>query len=202
MSEIIPEFVYQKVGEGKGRPSKFVKEADGTLIPYKEWFAKQDAGKPKDGRGRKPYPRDEHGNIIRPQVNLEASTVKEKTSEPIKEIGFDGIVKVSQIGVSENWVGTGYNAFTINGTKVVIIPPQDPETNSNALMVWAGKIGREYKTLIDAKDLIRPKNCPAELNMFKFADETHKTVEIVETAEPVEPAEPEQEKTLLPELQF
>ena len=179
-----PVFVFEKVGETRGRPSKFVKEGE-TLVPYKDWLAREIANLPKedkDGRGRKAYPRDAEGNIIRPQVILEApKTIVDNTSNPI---GLESVTKVVQTAVSEKWIGVGLNTRTINGTEVVIIPPADLDNTSNMVMIWAGKIGREYKTLINAKDLIRPMNLPADLKVLKFAGEEGNT-EVVEAVEPI-----------------
>ncbi len=77
--------VYEKVGEGRGRPSRFVILDDGTKMLYKDWKAQN-----KQQRGRKAYPRDEQGNIIRPskiEVNMEQIPIPEKYQpDPIKEI--------------------------------------------------------------------------------------------------------------------
>jgi hypothetical protein len=44
------------------------------------------------------------------------------------------------------------------------------------VMVWVGKLGREYKTIIDASDIIRPQNSNLP---FKFAGEEVKEKELV-----------------------
>ena len=60
--------VFEKVGEGRGRASKFVVLDDGTKVHYAVW---KQANKQK--RGRKAFARDAEGNVIRPEkveINL------------------------------------------------------------------------------------------------------------------------------------
>ena len=54
--------IFENVGEGRGRASKFVVQDDGTKVHYSIW---KQANKQK--RGRKAFARDTEGNVIRPE---------------------------------------------------------------------------------------------------------------------------------------
>jgi hypothetical protein len=107
-------FVYEKVGEGRGRPSKFAVLEDGSKVLYTEWIKTQ----PKGKRGRKAYQRDENGNVIRPEKKtvdiynlppppsfVQQLPVEPEYSEP--EVSFDAVEAMSDEEFAEYCENTG-----------------------------------------------------------------------------------------------
>lgn len=158
------EIVFQKVGDGKGRPSKFYKLEDGTLIHWKEYEAKH--GKAvEESIKRVECPECPHikGDSHCATTESGECHVNANTTEVLVE-KLDKKVKLTQIE------GT-YATTTRAGTPVNIVKTLG-ETSSGIDDLLVIVPSRNSRTTAKASDLFRPEcEMIEEISNLKFIGE-------------------------------
>ena len=159
----IVKVVFEKIGEGRGRPSKFYELEDGTKVAWREFGAKHpEIVEAFENEGVTP-------DIPKPTKVEHVTTtsvedvVKEK--EAVELGGLKGkLVNVDGTIASRTVFGTPVNMICCIGSQ---------SSGIDLVKVIANaKTSREYTNSISAKDIVRPEGeLPEEFHWLKFAGE-------------------------------
>ena len=160
----IESVLFEKVGEGRGRPSKFFILDDGSKVHWKD-FAIQHPDIVHEFNG-KCLEQDQAARKKKQEVS---QIVREEPKGEIKEE-----VEIKQTKTKTVEVEGTIATKTINGTPVNIINCiGKPEEGVDLVCVIVNaKSGREYITSVSSRDLVKPDcELPAEFHGLKFAGE-------------------------------
>ena len=134
----MPKYIYKKLCEGRGRPTKFVQLDDGTLVPYKDY--EKEHGKLPEVEG------DEKSTAETPEA--------EPSVEPKKRLIFnrEGIEHEAKV-VEFPDNGVSYQTKSGSPIEKIVSLVDYGKGFEDVIAIVKGKGNKSYKNLLNIKDI-------------------------------------------------
>lgn len=128
-------YIYKKLADGRGRPTKFVEQDDGTIVPYKEYELK-------------------FGKLPESDESTDTSATEPTVDKPLKTVLFnrDNIHKYNGQYIDHTDDGVQYK--TKAGSPLKLLGFIDAGTGFKDALVTVGKNdGLTYRTMVSMSDI-------------------------------------------------